>query len=252
MPKQKIRKAVITAAGRGSRIQELPLTRVLPKPMLPILNKPIIEHIIEKLIPLGVEQVYLIVGSKGQVIEDYFDDGSDWGIKISYIEQLEPKGIAHAILQTRPYIDEPFMVVLGDDFSVTKSFENLLETFFEKEALAVTGVVNEENIESLRRTNCVQMDESGKILKTNEKPENPDSKIRGCGVYVFHPKVFEYIERTPVSLKRGQKEITDTLHIMAREGRVYGTFIDGVNININTLQDLVSAMHYALRLHDGP
>lgn len=243
---KRIKVGVIPAAGKGNRINDLPLTKILPKSMLPILNKPILEYIVSEMKDLKVETIYMIVGHKREIIQKYFEDGKDFGLNIKYIEQKNPRGIAHAISLTKDLINKPFMVVLGDDFTITKSFKNLVEDFFKKKAWAVTAVVKDDDPQSLKRTNCVHLDKDGEVTKMIEKPEKPNSKIRGCGVYVFGPIVFDYIERTPLS-KRGLKEITDTLDLMAKERNVYGSFIDGVNININTLDDLIKAMNYALR-----
>ena len=127
---KKIKVGVIPAAGKGTRISDLPLTRILPKPMLPILNKPILEYVIEGMKKVGIETIYMIVNHKKEIIKEYFRDGGDWGIKIHYIVQKELKGIAHAIGLTKEYIDEPFMVMLGDVLLIAESLDNLVETFW--------------------------------------------------------------------------------------------------------------------------
>ena len=209
---RKIRIGVIPAAGKGNRISELPLTRILPKPMLPILNKPILEYVIENMKSVGVETIYLIVGHKKEVIQEYFQNGKEWNINIEYIEQRELRGIAHAINLTRNYVNEPFMVILGDDLTIAKSLDNLAETFWKNRAWIVEGVVPESDIEVLRRTCCVVLeDNKEKIKDIIEKPVKPKSNLRGTGVYLFDSIVFEFIEKTPISKKRNEKEITDTM-----------------------------------------
>jgi len=248
---RKIRVAVIPAGGKGTRISDLPLTKILPKSMLPILNKPILEHIFEKIIPLGVERIYLVLGHKSKSIRDYFGDGVDFGVKINYI--IEPskkrKGIGAAIYKTKRFINEPFFVILGDDFTITKSLRNLVDDFFNKKALAVTGLVRDNKKESLKRANCVYLGKDNIIKKIIEKPEKPTSKIRGCGIYIFKPSVFAYIKKTKLS-KKGFKEITDTLDLMSKRKKVYGVFVNGVNININTFSDLILAMKETIKLND--
>jgi len=245
---KKIKIGVIPAAGKGNRIAELPLTRVLPKPMLPILNKPILEYVIENMKNIGVETIYLIVGQKKEVIQEYFQNGKDWNVNIKYIEQKELKGIAHTISLTRHFIDEPFVVILGDDLTVTKSLNNLFETFWKNRAWVVEGVVAENDVETLKKTCCVVLKEDSlKIKRIIEKPVKPISNLRGTGVYLFDPIIFEFINRTPISPKRNEIEITDTIGLMAKKERAYGVLINGVNININTLADLIRATKVMLR-----
>lgn len=114
----KIKVGVVPAAGKGRRLNDFPLTKVLPKPMLPILNKPILEYVIDNMKSIGIEEVYIIVGPKKKIIQDYFADGKDFDLHITYIEQRPSKGIAHAIGLTKNHISEPFMVILGDDLTI--------------------------------------------------------------------------------------------------------------------------------------
>jgi len=244
---KKIRVGVIPAAGKGNRISELPLTRVLPKPMLPILNKPILEYVIENLKRLGVESVYLIVGYKKNIIEEYFGDGRDWNVEIEYVEQKNPKGIAHAVSLGENYISDPFFVVLGDDLTIANSPNNIAEVFRKNDAWVVEGVLPENDVNALKRTCCVSLEDDGRIKEIVEKPTEPKSRLRGIGVYLFHPRIFEFIRKTSISQKRNEKEITDTIGLIAREGKAYGAFIDGVNLNINTLVDLSRATEILLK-----
>lgn len=237
---------VIPAAGKGTRIQDLPFTRILPKTMLPILNKPILEYIIENMKGIGIKNIYLIVGDNRFIIEDYFKDGSDFGVEIKYVDQKNPEGIAHAISLVRSYIDGPFVVVLGDDFTETDSLNSLVETFLEEKCLVVEGSIEENNIESIKRACNVILD-GKKIVDIIEKPQNPSSKIRGCGIYIFDPKVFEYIDKTPKTGPKNEKEITNTIKMMAKDGLAYSVNIEGHNININTLSDLYSAIKLKLK-----
>ncbi|MDQ1281005.1 MAG: Nucleotidyltransferase family protein [Thermoproteota archaeon] len=239
---KQINVGVIPAAGRGNRLAELPLTRILPKPMLPLLNKPILEYVIENMKSVGVKNIYLIVGHKKELVKEYFRDGKDWDVEISYVEQHELKGIAHAISLTRDLVDEPFMVILGDDFTIARSFENMALAFCRNKAWVVEGIVVEDDVEILKRTCCVVLDEyTNKIIDINEKPSNVNSRLRGTGVYLFDPIVFEFIDKTTVSSSRNEKEISDTIGLMSKVGKAYGAMLDNVNININTFSDLMSA-----------
>lgn len=246
-----VRVGIIPAAGKGNRINDLPLTRILPKPMLPILDKPILEYVIENMKKLGVEVLYMIVGFRKDVIKEYFRNGEEWGIKIYYIEQKKLRGIAHAISLAKNYVSEPFAVILGDDFTIAESLYNIVESFFAKSAWAVEGVVIEKDVEAIKRTCCLTMNEHGRVIEIEEKPNNPKSHLRGCGIYIFDPVVFEYIERTPITPFRNEMEITTTLKIMAENGKVYGSFINGINVNINTFDDLMKAAGLLFKFRYG-
>lgn len=252
MEMKKIRVGVIPAAGRGNRIVDLPLTRILPKPMLPILNRPILEYVIRNMKTLGVKTVYMIVGYKGGIIREYFGSGADWDIEIEYLEQNNPKGIAQAIGLAENYISEPFLVILGDDLTATKTLDSFARTFGKNNAWAVEAVIPENDVEALKRTCCVTIEDDGRIKEITEKPTNPTSKLRGVGFYLFDPVVFDFIRKTSVSPRRNEKEITDTMQLIAREGKAYSVMIEGTNLNINTLLDLLKATRNLLESDGWP
>ncbi|MDP2652870.1 MAG: nucleotidyltransferase family protein [Candidatus Omnitrophota bacterium] len=243
---KRVRVGVIPAAGKGGRIS--PLGRILPKPMLPVLDRPILEFILRRMVyEFGVEEVYLIVERLGGLVQNYFKDGRDFGVRIKYVRQRQPRGIAHAVSLTSRYIREPFLVILGDDFTLG-SAKGLMKKFREKNAGAVEAVIREKDRDILRKTCCVTIDSAGMIRRIVEKPSRPMSDIRGCGLYLFDPMVFDYIKKTPRSSGRQEVEITDTIGLMAREGRAFAAFIRGNNININTPDDLVRANMMFVRM----
>jgi len=239
---RKIKIGVIPAAGQGRRINSLPLTRVLPKCLLPVLNKPILEYVIANMKRMGVQDVYVIVGFKKELIQEYFGNGMDFGVNISYVLQPNPLGIAHAVELTRAFIDEPFVVILGDDLTIAKSLSNMIEDFWTNDAKVVEGVVYEKDAERLKMTCCVELNDRGKVLNIAEKPRVPMTNVRGCGIYIFDPVVYDYIKKTSIQSPRNEKEITNTIKLMAEAGLAYGSFINGVNINVNTMTDLQEAM----------
>lgn len=235
------------AAGIGKRLSNLPLTRILPKPLLPILNKPIMEYGLENMKQLGVETVYLIVGYKNELIKEYFGDGSDFGVNIKYIIQPSPSGLADAIQLTADYITEPFCVILGDDLTLAESLDNLLIDFWSKNAKILEAVVFENDEEKIKLSCSVNLDQYGKMINIQEKPNILQSDIRGCGIYICHPIVYQFINKTPISLERGEKEFTNTLKLMANKHLAYGSFINGKNINVNRLSELIEAMQLVLK-----
>jgi len=240
----KIKIGVMPAAGFGRRISNLPLTKILPKPLLPILNKPIMEYGIDNMKQLGVETVYIIVSDVTKLIRKYFGDGSDFGVNIKYVTQPIQKnfGLADAIGLTANYITEPFCIILGDDLTLAKSLDNLLIDFWSKDAKILEGVVIEKDKEKIKQSCSVNLDSTGKIINIEEKPNNTYSEIRGCGIYICHPIVYSFINKTPISQKCGEREFTTTLQLIANENLAYGSFINGKNININRLCDLTEAI----------
>jgi dTDP-glucose pyrophosphorylase len=249
--KEQIKIGVIPAAGKGNRLKDLPLTKILPKVMLPILNKPILEYVIQTLKDLNAEEIYIIVDHEKNVIMDYFGNGNEFGVKIKYVEQSAPLGIADAISRVKNFVNEPFIVILGDSFFLSHNLSDLVKVFWEKTALAAEGIVAESSIATLRRTCSVLIDNEERIIDIDEKPEKPKSIYRGIGTYVFDPIVFEYIEQTPVGPPRGEREITNTIKLMTETKRVYARMIKGIEINVNTLEDLINATNLMLLNQKG-
>lgn len=232
---------VIPAAGEGRRLGYL--SYLIPKCLFPLYDKPIIHYVIENMVKVGVERIIIpTYYQKGKLIEYFEYAKKDVGAEICLLKLNElPRGIALTIASTRELIDEPFMVILGDDVTITDSLQNLVDLFFKMKATAVEGVVYEENDETIKRTCCIELARDNRILKIVEKPRNPFTKIRGCGVYVFDPRIFEYITKTPMSPPRQEAEITNTLSLVAKHKRAYGGFIEGVNVNVNTPEDMFRA-----------
>jgi dTDP-glucose pyrophosphorylase len=193
---------------------------------------------------IGIEEVYIPVFFQKEKIKEYFKAFKS-NIIIRIIELDQPsKGIADTIASTERFINEPFMVILGDDITITPSLANVVKTFFEKNAIVVEGAVKEKSIDVLKSTCCLKIDENKKIVEIIEKPAVPISNIRGIGVYVFSPEIFDFIKQTPISPPRNEIEITNTIKLIAHKGRAYAEFIRGININVNTPEDLYRAWSY--------
>jgi len=239
----KINIGVIPAAGKGTRLSDLPLTKVLPKVMLPILNRPILEYNINIMKKMGMTDIFIIVNDKKQIIMDYFGDGSEFGIKINYVIQQNLLGIADAIDQVSKFLASPFIVILGDSFIVNDNICDAIGQFRRKQAYAVECVIEEHNVESIKRScNVLMNDDNNKIIELVEKPQIPRTNLRGMGIYVFDPIIFEYIAKTQIGPPRNEREITNTLMLMVQQtGRVYASPFRGKEININKIDDLINA-----------
>jgi dTDP-glucose pyrophosphorylase len=232
---------VIPAAGEGRRFGYL--GKILPKPLMPVYDRPIIHLVVDNMKRIGVTKLFVPVYFHKEKIKHYFSESrASMDVEVNLIELDKPtSGIAETISTARDSIKEPFAVILGDDFTMARSFDNLVRTFFNQDAIALEGVVEEKSLAALRSTCCVRMGERNKILEIEEKPNDPKSSLRGCGIYLFRPEIFDYVDRTPRLPPRNEVEITNTIGLVAEEGKAFAELIDGENVNINNYDDLLLA-----------
>jgi len=231
---------LIPAAGGGTRMY--PFSRAVPKEMYPIMGKAVIEHSIENLTEAGIKKIFMIVGYQKGALMDYIGDGSFYNVKVSYIYQLERRGLGHAILQGRDWINSTFVVLLGDSFiEPKKEINSLIELHNKKRPVASIMLFRVRDptgygIVKLRNTE----NGSGEIEKLIEKPDMKQAeeyKINGdyyaiCGLYVFEPKIFKYIEKTPPGAKN-EIQITDAVKLALENGeKAYGYVIRGEYMDI--------------------
>lgn len=196
-------KAVILAAGEGSRLR--PLTNRRPKPMLPVGNKPLLESVVEAVSAAGVTEIVLVVGYQRERIQSYFGDGDHWNVDITYAVQEKQLGTGHALLQAEPYIDSDFITLNGDRYIESRIVEDVIDEHLEtgESCLGVTRV------EAPNRFGVVELD--GQIItELIEKPmpETTPSKQINAGVYAFTPKIFSAVRQTE---SYGEQELTTTL-----------------------------------------
>jgi UDP-N-acetylglucosamine diphosphorylase/glucosamine-1-phosphate N-acetyltransferase len=233
-------KGVILAAGEGRRCR--PLTQTRSKVMLPVGNRPFMEHVILALAANGVRDLYIVVGYQKERVMDYFEDGVDFGVKITYIEQNELLGTAHALLKAEPYVDEEFLVVNGDNLFDTRSIKELISAKGENVILAAlrqnTGEYGVLKVEKQR------------VKAIIEKPGRPCAGILNTGAYRFSPTIFEVLSRTPIS-ERGSYELTDTISQMITNGKEIVPLIGkGIWADAVFAWDLLNANSLALGMSD--
>lgn len=278
---QKIRKAVIPAAGFGTRF--LPETKAMPKEMLPIVDKPTIQYIVEEIKASGIEQILIISGHAKRAIEDHFDSSPELeqhlyesgkmdllrevrkvaSVKIHYTRQQYMRGLGDAILCAKDFIDgEPFGVILGDDVVYNANGEPALRQLmdqYEKTGGTVIGcqVVRPEMVSSYGIVDGKPKDDPNllKVKDMIEKPsmEEAPSRFAALGRYVITPDVFEVLEQTKPG-KGGEIQLTDALRVMARNGSVYAYNFTGKRYDTgNKLGYLKATVEFALRRPDlGP
>lgn len=228
----------IAAAGRGERIH--PLSFEMPKPLLPVCNKPIMQIQIEHMRQLGIEDIFIIVGHLSDQIARALGDGSQFGVHLTYIHQKAPLGIAHAVAQLEEYIDTPFLLCLGDIFFATKGLEPMWERFRETGAGAVLGCKREDDSLAMSRNFAIVADDSGAVRRVVEKPRHPTSHWKGCGIYLFDPAIFDAIRRTPRTAMRDEYEITTAIQMFIDDG--FPTFLADIvewDMNVTVPADLV-------------
>ena len=247
---QKIRKAVIPAAGFGTRF--LPETKAMPKEMLPIVDKPTIQYIVEEIKASGIEQILIISGHAKRAIEDHFDSSPELeehlyesgkmdllkevrkvaSVKIHYTRQPYMRGLGDAILCAKDFIDdEPFGVILGDDV-----------------------VYNGNETPALKQLNGVPTEDPNLVHVKDmiEKPsiEEAPSQFAALGRYVITPDIFGILEQTKPG-KGGEIQLTDALRVMAHDGHVYAYNFTGKRYDTgNKLGYLKATVEFALRRED--
>jgi UTP--glucose-1-phosphate uridylyltransferase len=243
---KKVRKVVIPAAGFGTRF--LPATKASPKEMLPIVDKPIIQYVVEQAVEAGVEQIIIVTGWHKRAIEDHFDrhfelearlekDGKDEQLKevrrisdladFVYVRQKEPLGNGHAILVAKEVIgDEPFLVMWGDEFFEAKPSAptQLVKAYEELNSPVIAGVrIEKENVSKYGIADVSSLkDNIYKINKIVEKPkiEDAPSDLATHGTYLFTPEIFKILEGLTPG-RGGEIWIADAIEELIKNRDVY-------------------------------
>lgn len=282
MPKiNKVRKAVIPAAGLGTRF--LPATKALAKEMLPIVDTPTIQYIIEEAVQSGIEEILIITNSNKHAMENHFDrnyeledrllaSGKKAEVKmindianlanIYYIRQKEPKGLGHAVLCAKSFIgDEPFAVLLGDDVVVNKNSKPALQQLIEAYTDTRASVVGVQTVErkDVSKYGIVEPSAShpakGRLVKlTNmvEKPkvEEAPSQMAVLGRYVLTPEIFELLE-TQTKGAGDEIQLTDAIKRLMDRQAVYAYDFEGVRYDVGDKFGFIKAtIDFALDRED--
>ena len=274
----KVRKAVITAAGRGTRF--LPITKAVPKEMLPLVNRPLIQHSVEEALSSGIEQIVVVTATGKQAIEDYFTRSPELenaleragkaellnkirevsSLGISYIRQKAPKGLGHAILTARDMVGrEPFAVLLPDDIidSPTPALKQMLAVYEQYR----TSIIAVERISPQDTANYGIIEprpvssHTYQVLGLIEKPEpaQAPSNLGVVGRYILMPEIFDALEATPPG-KNQEIQLTDALELLLKKQTIYACELEGVRYDTGTpLGWLKTTVAFALKQSDiGP
>lgn len=228
-------KGVILAGGSGTRLR--PITHTTQKQLIPIVNKPVIKHVIEDLKSVGINDIGVVIGGgfPGD-IKEFLGDGSTLGVDITYILQGEPLGLAHAVGCTEEFIgDDSFIVYFGDTIlgdEITTTLVNSFDPDRHDTGLAL------QRVETPSRFGVVDIND-GSISRILEKPDDPPTDLAYVGVIAFTPTVFEYIESVRPSW-RGELELTEVLHKMATgDATISWNVVDDIWKDVGTPTDVV-------------
>jgi dTDP-glucose pyrophosphorylase len=236
----------VLGAGRGRRLGAL--AQALPKPLLPVLDRPLVVWQLAALRQAGLREVVVVIGHLGQRIVAELGDGRMLGLRLHYAEQHEPLGIAHALLAAEPWLERPFVCLLGDVFFEPRDLSRLVRAFDARAQDGLLCVRREPDPGELARNFAVELDEHGRVRQVQEKPAPLPGRLRGAGLYLFTPGILAAARSTPASALRGERELTDAIQRWIEGGARLGTLeLEGCDVNLSGPADLWRAN---LRAHE--
>ena len=204
-------KGLILSGGKGTRLR--PITFTQAKQLIPVANKPVLFYGVEALSEAGIKDIGIVVGDTRDEIQDAAGDGSRWGIRITYIDQEAPLGLAHAVKISEDFLGkEPFVMYLGDNI-LKGGIKSLVEEFDEKKP---NSLILLSEVPSPERFGVVEL-RDGKVVRLVEKPKEPPSNLALAGVYIFDYHIFEAVKSIKPSW-RDELEITDAIQYLVDKG----------------------------------
>lgn len=235
-------RGLLLAGGYGTRLR--PLTSTGNKHMLPIANKPMLVYGLEHLRNAGIKEICIILGPVKEGVVETLGDGSKYGVKITYVDQPEPKGLAHAVMVAEKFLrGEPFVMYLGDNL-IKQGVKPLVEEYLRSRSDCIVGTTQVKNPSQF---GVVVFDEKGNVARFVEKPKEPISDWALIGIYIFNDKVFDALKKIKPSW-RGELEITDTIQTLLTDGAKVGVQkVQGWWKDTGKPEDLLEANHLILR-----
>lgn len=230
-------KALILAGGRGKRLDVRSAER--NKCMLEFAGRPLIEWSLDNCVATGPEEIVVVVGYLAEQIINHY--GNEYrGIRIRYAIQREQRGLVHAIETAAPFLGtSDFMLSLADEILLEPNHAAMVERFQRGDVFAICGLTLAPDSQAVRKTYAVFEDNSGRILRLVEKPRRAINEFQGTGNCIFSNALLQYIEYTPISQARNEKELPDLIQCAIDDGHVVQSFlVGGRYININTAEDV--------------
>jgi mannose-1-phosphate guanylyltransferase len=218
---RKVKKALILCGGEGTRLR--PITYEIPKPMVPLKGKPILEHIIDHLKDSGIEEVILAVGYKHEQIISHFGNGKNFGLKINYVIEKEPLGTGGPLKLAKGMFDESFLILNGDVISKI-DLVDMIRSHRKNNALVTIALTTVKEPEHYG----VAMLKGEKIIGFLEKPKEAQSNLINAGVYIIEPGFLEELPKENVFM------IENVFENVAKEGRLFGYVYDGKWYDLGT------------------
>ena len=237
---------LVPAGGRGNRA--IPQTDYIPKALLKMDGKTLVECVLDVAFGIGVKDVYVVVGYMGDMIVESLGEVYS-GMRLHYIRQEEQKGLVHAMSMAKDSLSEPFMMMLSDEIYWGTRHDGVVPYFNDNDFDALCCIMRTSSPEKIKKNYSVEID-GGRIRGLVEKPKEIVNDLMGTGTCVFKPCVFDYIDSTAVNPQRKEKELTDLVQTMINDGKSVGWFdLKGDYINVNTGEDYRILLS---RVSDGP
>jgi len=230
---KKVKKAFILAGGKGTRLR--PITYEIPKPMVLIHGRPLLEHTIDLLKKHDIRDIILSIGYMGDKIKEYFGNGSKFGVKVTYVEESEPTGTAGALRRAKPLLDSCNFIMINGDNLYNIDYSEIIQKALSNGVIATIALTT---VADPSKFGVAKM-KGTKIVDFVEKPklEEAPSKLINAGIYVFSPKVFDYIPDKTFSMIE-----TEVFPKLIKDEQFYGYVMEGQWLPAGTLEEYEQAI----------